>query len=491
MAELRQSLIYSAADSYAALVLQLGSTVVLSRLLTPTELGVFAVAAVFASLASTFRDFGVAEYMIQEKALSAEKIRAAFAVNIGISWLMALIIFAGAGPVGELYSASGITEVMRVQALNFLLIPFGAVTMAYFRRQMDFRPIFVAGLAANTTAFAVSVACAHHGMGYMSLAWSSVAGVCVTVVVSIWLRPRGFPCWPSLRGISEVLHFGKFASGIYIFGQLGKGAPEMIIGRAQGMAEVAVFSRANGLVQVFHELIVRAVMPTCLPYFSAAVRAEGSVVRGYVTGVSYLTTIGWPFLGFMAAAAFPAIRIVYGDQWDESVPLARTLCLAGAIELVHYLANEALLAHGQVRLGSRLQLLLQAARVLGLLAVIPFGLAGGCWGLVAAAAAGLTLSQWHLKMGAGLTLGDLWRACRGSLVVTVITLAPLLITLPLITVDEHNYVRFMVLGGAVTAAMWLLALGLTRHALGAELIRLLRHLRTRLPALRAPPTSRP
>ena len=61
----RRSLAYSAADSYLSVLLQLAGTVIIARLLTPTETGVFAVAAVFAALAGTFRDFGVAEYMIQ------------------------------------------------------------------------------------------------------------------------------------------------------------------------------------------------------------------------------------------------------------------------------------------------------------------------------------------------------------------------------------------------------------------------------------------
>ena len=71
-------------------------TMIISRLLTPAETGVFAVAAVFAAFASTFRDFGVAEYLIQEKELDDTKIRAALTVNIVISWLMAIILFFGA-----------------------------------------------------------------------------------------------------------------------------------------------------------------------------------------------------------------------------------------------------------------------------------------------------------------------------------------------------------------------------------------------------------
>ena len=165
MAEVRRSLALSAAQSYISVALQLVSTVVLSRVLTPAEVGVFAVASVFAALATNFRDFGIAEYLIQAKTLSTENIRAAFAVNIAMSWAMGLAMVFGADWVGAFYRSEVIVEVMRVQALNFLLIPFGAINMAWFRRNMNFKPIFLAGILADVLSLVVAVSLDLSGLG--------------------------------------------------------------------------------------------------------------------------------------------------------------------------------------------------------------------------------------------------------------------------------------------------------------------------------------
>ncbi len=471
MATLHRSLAYSAAQSYIGVALQLVSTVVLSRILTPAEVGVYAVAVVFSALAANFRDFGIAEYLIQAKHLTHQNIRAAFAVNIGASWAMGLAMFSGANWVGEFYRSDVIDDVMRVQALNFLLIPFGAINMAWFRREMNFKPVFMAGVMADLIALAVSITLALRGHGPLSLAWASLAGIVVTVAVSLYYRPAGFPRLPGLRGMREVLNFGSYASGIYVLGQLGKGAPEMIIGRVQGVTDVAIFSRAGGLVQLFRQLVVRAIMPVCLPYFAQAVREEHSVNRAYVRGAAIFTAVGWTFLGFLAMAAFPTIRVVYGDQWADSVPLARILCIAGAIDLMHHLAKEALLSHGNVKLATRLQVMLQVTQVLGLIAILPFGLVGACWGLLAAAVVGLALSQWHLHTGTGFTLGHLWSACRASLLVTALALAPMVVLFVVVPATEANYLRYLLAGGSMTALAWLLALRYTVHPLWAELSR--------------------
>jgi len=472
LSSIRRSLAYSIANSYLALPLQLLGTMIISRLLTPAETGVFAVAAVFAAFASTFRDFGVAEYLIQEKELDSDKIRAALAVNIAVSWLMGISLFFGAPFAAAFYDSQGVGEVMRVQAFNFILIPFGAVTMANFRRQLDFRPIFIAGILGNVTTFIVSIGCAFSGMSYMSLAWSSLAGVIVTVCVSMWFRPADFPRWPGVRHIGRVIHFGKFASGIYVFGQLGAGAPEMILGRIQGMVDVALYSRASGLIEVFNQTVMRAIMPVCLPYFAKSNREEGSVVKGYLASMSYLTAIGWPFLAFVGIEAYAAIRIMYGVQWMESVPLAQILCIAGAINMVHRLSKEVLIACGDVKQSNMLQIITQFTRIAGLFAVIPFGLIGACWGYLAGSIAGALYAQWLLARMIGLTSQGVLKTCLPSVGIACFSILPISVWTVVSGISESNFPEHAFGGGAMTGLCWLAALRFLKHPLWKEAVEL-------------------
>lgn len=470
MSTIRRSLVYTIADSYLAVALQLAGTVVIARLLTPTETGVFAIAAVFAAFASTFRDFGVAEYLIQEKELTTDKIRAALAANIVVSWAMAVLLFFGSEAVSAFYRHPGIGEVMRIQAANFIFIPFGAVTMAYFRRQLDFRPIFIAGILANISSFSVAIICALSGLGYMSLAWSSLAGVLVTVGTSILFRPDSFPRWPGITGLRSVVHFGKHASGIYIIGQLGKSAPEIIIGRALDMSSVAFFSRAGGLIEIFHRTVLRAVLPVCLPYFAKSNREDGQIASGYLQSVSYLTAIGWPFFAFLGFAAYAAVRIVYGTQWISSVPLAQILCAAGMVEIVHFLSKEAIIAAGRVDRSNLLQFGVQGSRILGLLLVIPFGLKGAAWGLFIASIFGTIFSQRMLSQTIGLRARDVINACLPNAYITILCSVPVVLWVGIDGVTEENYMRLILGAGFVAITLWLITIRTFQPGIWTEIM---------------------
>lgn len=451
----RRSLAYSVVDSYLSVAMQLASTMIIARLLTPTEAGIFAVAAVFAAFASTFRDFGVGEYLIQERELTSDKIRAALTANIAVSWLMGILLFVSSDLVADFYHNPGIASIMRVQAVNFAFIPFGAVTMSYFRRQLNFRPIFIASMLSGVTSFAVATIFASLGFGYMSLAWSSLAGVLVTVSTSLWFRPTDFPRWPGLVEIRNVVHFGKHASGISILGQIGKSAPEIIIGRALDMSSVAYFSRAGALIEMFHRMALRPVFLVCMPYFAKSNRDDGTVVNGYLRTVSYLTAVGWPFFIFLGITAYGAVRLVYGSQWTPSVPLAQILCGAAMIEIVFVLAKDAMTAVGRIDRSNLLQLGVQGSRVIGLLCIIPFGLVGACWGWLGAAVFGAGFARWILARTIGLRTQDIIKACLPSVYIAIITTMPLAIWTTFDTVSETNYLYFLFGGGFLTAALWL------------------------------------
>ena len=469
MTTIRRSLAYSLADSYLGVVLQLASTLIISRILTPTEIGIFAVAAVISALASTFRDFGVAEYLIQEKDLTPQKIRSAFGANIIVSWMMAVLLFTTSLPVADFYRQPGVADVMRIQSITFLLVPFGAVTMAYFRRELNYRPIFIANLLANIASFAVATGGALAGFGYLSLAWASVVGIAVTVGVSVLMRPKGFPSLPSFSGLGEVARFGKHAMSIYFFNQAGRSAPEAVIGRALDMASVAFFSRAYGLIEIFNRTVLRAVEPVCLPYFANSNRLGQNTSVGYLKATSLLTGIGWPFLAYISLVAFSAVRLLYGPQWMQSVPLAQILCLVTVMHLPYFLATEVMIAVGRIDQSNHLQIYLQLLRVAGVLMVFPFGLVGACWGLAVATLIGAVISQRFLYRTIDLHFRDLVQACIPSILVTICTALPTLIVSQFLVQTEANYFLYLTGCSAMTGVAWLASLKVVKHPFWFEL----------------------
>ena len=77
---IRKSLFWSFLERYVGIALTFVSFPILARLLTPAEIGIYSVSVAFVTFAHVVRDFGVAHYIIQEKDLSTQRMRAMFGI---------------------------------------------------------------------------------------------------------------------------------------------------------------------------------------------------------------------------------------------------------------------------------------------------------------------------------------------------------------------------------------------------------------------------
>ena len=121
MSTTRHSLLFSFAEKYTVLLLGIVATMMLSRLLTPAEVGVYSLGAVLVALAQVVRDFGVGQYLIQEKQLDMVKLRAALATSLLVAWLLALLVLAASGPLASFYQEPRLRLVLQLLSINFVL----------------------------------------------------------------------------------------------------------------------------------------------------------------------------------------------------------------------------------------------------------------------------------------------------------------------------------------------------------------------------------
>lgn len=381
----RNSLFFSFLDRYASLVITVISSMVIARLLTPAEIGVFSVTVVLLTFVSTIRDMGAGQYLVQEKDLTTERIRSVWAVQLGLGLGLACLVLLASYPVALFYDEPRMLNVMLVVALNYAINPFGSLTYAWLIREMRFDSIAVMRFSSVLSGATVSIWLAWQGFGPISLAWGSLAATVANALVAVYFRPKSFPWLPGLGEIRRVLSFGSKLTASTLVSDMATSAPELLLGKLQSLTAVGLYSRAYGLVMMFYRLFVDAVAAVCMPWFARRAREQGSFVEPFLTATAYVTALGWSFCLAVIFLAHPIIRVLYGDQWGQSVDLARLLAIAIAINVPVALCSTALLSAGAVNIIAR-------ATVLGALQSIIFVAIGASQGLLALGFAAIVAS---------------------------------------------------------------------------------------------------
>lgn len=468
---LRRSLFLSFAQRYAALIIQFGATMVLSRLLTPYEIGVFSLCAVTVGLAHTLRDFGVGEYLVQEKSLTRDRLRSAFGLTLMIAWSLGLLLWVAASPLARLYGEPGLGVVLPILALNFILLPLGSPAFALLTRDMRFGAIFVIQTLAAVVQAALAIGLAWAGFGYMSLAWASLAGTACMVLMTSGYRPRDTWVLPGLREWRHVGRFGLMASASNLLDEANRNAHEFILGYNLGFRAVGLYSRANGLVESFHNAFTAAILRVLLPSFAAVHHAGDALGQRYGQAVQYFTSFAWPFFAVAALLASPMLGVLFGPQWSEAVPPMQILALGGMVYSLCAFAPQVLTASGNIKLRLRVQLVAFPVQIV---LVILASLHGLAWVALAMASTGvfvLFLYQRALRSAIGFSASDLIKACRSPLELTLGAVA-----MPLLLVSFRNELGLpmlseLLIGGLGAALGWLAVLGLRRPPLAEEVWR--------------------
>lgn len=472
MASIRKSVFISFAEQYSTMLVGFAGIMLIARLLTPAEIGVYSVASAVTGIAHMLRDFGVGNYLIQERELTRERIQTALTVAMITSWTAGSLLYFASPWAAIFYNEPGLVDLIRVQCINFVVIPFTAPVLSLLRRDMQFAVLFRINIVCSLVQFTVSVGLAVLGYGYMSLAWASVANIiCLMLLINL-NRPQDARIMPGLKEWRHITSFGAQTSIAAIVTEIAMNMNDLILGRLLGFQAVAFYSRAQGLIYLFHRDMMNAVRKVAFPAFSQAVRENKDLLPAYLLSVNYITVFAWPFYAFLGLYAAPIVHLMFGDQWDASIPLVRILVFAGAVGAFWNLWSNALLATGHVNKVMRSELIVQPVRIALIFYAASISIEMTCYALIIIYAFQLWISTYYLNQTIGLRLKFLLFNNLNSVAVTVVCM--ILPTLGYWYLPTHfTPIGVLFISVPTCGLSWLFGVFVVRHPIHAELMRLL------------------
>lgn len=368
MSSVRRALVLSIAERYVLIAISLLGNILVARLLTPEEIGIYSVSLAVIGIAQVLRDFGVGSFLIQEKDLRDEHIRTAFGFSLLIGGVLFVVVFFAAPLAGSFYGEQRMVETMRISALNFLVLPFCTISVALLRRALVFNRLVVVTLLAAVVGFATTISLAYSGFGANSMAIGAVATNIATGAGAWLARSDRKLLLPSFSEWRSVLKFGSQSSAASIVTTISMDINDLALGKILGFAPVAIISRAQGLMNLFHRDLMTAIRNVAYPAFAKTHREGGDLEPRYIASVTAVTVIAWPFYGFAGFFALEILRLMFGPQWDEAAPLVMVFCLAGAVASTSSLITSAMMAVGRVDLVTKSEMLFQPLRAIAIVA---------------------------------------------------------------------------------------------------------------------------
>jgi len=475
----RKNLSFMGAAHLVSFLLNFASVIIVSRLLTPMEIGIYSVSVAVLGMAHIFRDFGIGQYLIQASQVGKVQIRAAFSITLYSSWLIALILFLARQPLANLYDHHGVADVLSILCLNFVILPFGTPLLSLMQRDLQFNYLAINIILSTLVQTTVTVGCVIADQGYLSMAWGALSAHIAKIILLNVLRPGELFMWPTLKGLGEVFRFGSLTSAASIIKELGSGAPGLIMGRTLGFVEVAFFSRAAGLNKMLVARVIALVHGVYFPTFASELRKGRDGAHLFSMAMLYMVAITAPLFAVLAVVSEPLIKFLFGDQWERSAPLASLICFYAMLVSPYSLYSLSLIAAGKVKQNLIVEIVVQSVQILVLISSIWLSLESVVALFIFVTLIQIASAQHALRLTFGLRFLSHLKTMFPSLILIPFSVAGPIVLLYFSKIWDFSDHNFLILVNSAILATggWILGVYITDHVMLNEVHNALAYLK--------------
>jgi polysaccharide transporter, PST family len=331
----------------AKIIVQFGSVIVLSRLLSPSDFGLLAMVAPLYALALIFQNLGLGHATVQSAQVTPEQNDALFWLTIAVSLCLAVPLMLGSPLVAWFYGDQRVAALTRGFAVLIVMGALGAQHSALLNRSMRFRFLATVETIAVFAGFlgAVLLAVAFHT--YWALFASAAIGTTVTVV-GAWIGTSFLPRWPRRgSGAGRMVRLGAGITGYNVFTFIARNLDNVLIGRVWGDAPLGLYDRSYKLL-LFPLLQINAPLGRVMLPILARLRTDGErYCSAYLRAVNQLLLLTQPGIVFAIATADIFVPILLGDNWRAAAPIFQWLGLAAFVQTISCTTNWLFISQGR------------------------------------------------------------------------------------------------------------------------------------------------
>ncbi len=320
--ELRRSAVRGAgaviAGSASNFAVQIGSVIVLARLLTPSDFGIVTMVTTFSLLLRSFGVNGFTELIVQREELRESLASNLFWINLGIGTILT-IAFAGSGPLLALFFHNqAVIQVSKAMSLTIVIGCLGYIHLGLLQRAMQFRNTALIYFLGAVFQFVVSIVLAIAGWHYWALVWGSVTQTAV-VAVGPWLVCRWIPKFPG-RTPGTVAAF-KFAMNVYshfAFSYLTRNTDNLLVGWRFGASALGFYKKAYDLFVLPETQLLAPLSVVVVSTLSRVNQDREQFQRYFLRTIALLALLGMGIGADFALIGQDLFRFLFGPGWEQA-----------------------------------------------------------------------------------------------------------------------------------------------------------------------------
>ncbi|CAI2420218.1 Lipopolysaccharide biosynthesis protein wzxC [Serratia liquefaciens] len=367
-------MIWSIIERFLVQGVQFGISIVLARIISPSDFGLIGMVAVFIVLSDIIINSGFTQALIQKKDRTQTDYSTVFYFNLLISILLYAVIYFIAPLVADFYSAPPLVHIIRVLGISIIIKSLCLVQTTKLAIDLNFKLRTKINFLSVIISGSIALYLANHDYGAMALVYQTlINSICVTIFMAILLRWRpnfefSFDSLSRLFGFGSKLLLASFVRTIV------DNCYAILIGRFFSSKEVGYYTQGRNIPDLISVNLFNILQGVLFPILSSTQDDTERLIRIYKKSLDMTAFIVMPAMVGFTFLAEPFVHFFLTDKWLPAVVVIQWICLSRMIIPISALNCSLINAVGRSDTYLKVDLSKLPITVGALLITAPFGL---------------------------------------------------------------------------------------------------------------------
>ncbi len=334
--QLASGVFYNAIAKYTGVLISIVITGILSRLLTPEDYGTVVPITVLITFFTILGDIGIGPAIIQSKELSKEEINSLFSFTVFVGGGLSVFIFFKflvncKKFMIQVYSSFYVSYFLL--PCSFLVLTWSL--MLYYLRPDYLSILAIRSLVVQTVAGTIAIIAAYWGAGVYALVIQTLISSICFFFISYMKNPLKL-CFRKIEwsALGKIRDFSSYQFLFDILNYFSVNLDKLLISKYIGVNQLGYYDKSYKLMQMPMQNIPFIITPVMHPIFSEMQNDLNKMCIYYSKVVRFLAFVGFPLSILLFFSGKELIYIVFGTQWEASVPAFKILVLSVGFQII-------------------------------------------------------------------------------------------------------------------------------------------------------------
>lgn len=370
----KYGLIWSSIERFGTQGIQFFFSIILARILSPTEYGIIAMPMVFLALAQCFIDSGFSSALIRKQDLKNEDYSTAFIFSVIVGSLCYGVLFVSSPWIANFYDTPILSKILKFTALVTLINPLCVIQQTILTRKLDFRTQTYISVFGAIISGIAGLWMAYHGYGVWALVVQQV-GAAIFRLLFLWLMVK----WrPSFRWSNESFHylwgFGSKLLGVGLIDTTYNNIFPLVIGKFFSSQDLGNYTRAQHFADLPSVNVTGILQRVTFPVLSTIQDDDERLARNYRMILRLSAYCVFPCMIGLGAVTDSLVYCLLGEKWKGCILFIELICFSKMWYPIHAINLNLLEVKGRSDLFLNLEFIKKAIGIVMLCITIPMGI---------------------------------------------------------------------------------------------------------------------